>query len=218
MKLIFLILFLVLPAKIWADTISFQVSHYDDEYIATVLGSTDITEEFSMDAEVDTTGYLELGGGYGVIIGRWYIEGFASYGRADNIDVYDLGGLIATSITKAFTVYFISYYQWRETKGFPILELEWFDQQEWKNTLGLAYSPVPWFEVSISGNYDILTSSHERVGEVENKSINSQDVTLTFKHKMIEPFIRYTTGVHRVRPGELITRDDSVEIGVSANF
>jgi hypothetical protein len=218
MRLIFLIYLLVLPVTLWADTITFQVSHYDDEYIATVFGSTDITEEFSMNAEVDTTGYLELGGGYGVVLGQWYIEGFASYGRADNIDVYDLGGLVATSITKKFTVYFISYYQWRETKGFPILELDVFDQQEWKNSLGLAYTPIHWFEVSISGNYDLLTSRSERLGEVENKGINSQDLTLTFKPKWVEPFIRYTTGTHRVRPGEPITRDDSVEIGISAKF
>jgi len=57
MKLIFLILFMVLPATIWAETKTFQVSYYDEEYMATVFGSTGITEEFSMSVEVGSSGY-----------------------------------------------------------------------------------------------------------------------------------------------------------------
>jgi hypothetical protein len=200
-----------------ANSLSAQVSKYSDEYITTVSGQTDITNEFGMNAEIDSTGYLSIGGDYGKMFGSWYVEGFITYGRADVLDIYDLGGFAATSFD-SLQVYYMSYHQWRRTKGFPVLELKLFDQREWKNTLGLGYSILDWLELGASFNYDRLLSGNTGFNEVENNSIHSQDLTLTLKQHAIQPYMRYTTGVHRVRPGEPVTRSDSWELGARVRF
>jgi hypothetical protein len=214
---LFLFLFFMVSVSANANTISAQVSKYNDEYIATVTGQTDITNEFGMNAEVDSTGYLSVGADYGKMFGSWYVEGFVTYGRADVLDIYDLGGFTATSFDR-LQVYYMSYHQWRRTKGFPVLELKLFDQREWKNTLGFGYSVLDWLELGVSFNYDRLLSDNTGFNEVKNDSINSQDLTLTLKQHAIQPYVRYTTGVHRVRPGEPITRSDSWEFGARFRY
>lgn len=213
--ILFLITLTTVPAN--ANSLSAQVSKYSDEYITTVSGQTDITNEFGMSAEIDSTGYLSVGADYGKMFGSWYVEGFATYGRADVLDIYDLGGFTATSFDR-LQVYYMSYHQWRKTKGFPVLELKLFDQREWKNTLGFGYRLLDWLELGVSFNYDRLLSGNTGFNEVENNSINSQDLTLTLKQHTIQPYVRYTTGVHRVRPGEPITRSDSWELGARIRY
>lgn len=212
-----LTLFTLISGSTNATTLSAQVSKYGEDYITTVSGQTNITKEFGMNAEIDSTGYLSVGGDYGKMFGSWYAEGFATYGRADILDVYDAGLFSATNL-KAVQVYYMSYHQWRKTKGFPVLGLKIFDQREWKNTLGFGYSVLDWLELGVSFSYDKLLSGNTGFNEVENDSINSQDITLTLKQHKIQPYMRYTTGVHRVRPGEPITRSDSWELGARVRY
>lgn len=195
-----------------------EVSGYNDTLITTVYGRTDITEEFNINAELDSTGYLALGGGYGMMLGPFYTEAYGSYGRTDNLDIYDLGGFVATQAMESLTVYLSTSHQWRETQGFPVLDLEIFDNREWKSTLGASYQITSWVEFGYSVGYDKLLSGNEGWKKLENDSITHQDFTLTFKPPWFEPFIRYTTGTHRVRPGEPITKSDSIELGLNMRF
>ncbi|WP_157824434.1 hypothetical protein [Moritella sp. Urea-trap-13] len=197
---------------------STEVSSYNDKLITTVFASTDITEEVNINAELDSTGYLAFGGSYGMMLGSFYTEAYGSYGRSDNVDVYNLGGLIVTQVTESLVIYINTSHQWRKTKGFPILELEIFDNREWKNSLGARYALVPWCDIGYSVGYDKLLSGNEGWKEVENDSITHQDFTVTFKPVWFDTFIRYTTGTHRVRPGEPITKHDSIELGFSKRF
>jgi len=208
-------------ASLWhqaasADSLSMRATQYNQENILTVFGSTDITDEVSLNAEIDSTGYLSLGGGYGIIKERWYLEGFTNYGRADSVDIIDLGALIVRNVSTKINVHLVSYHQWRNTA--TIFESNLLDQREWNNTIGISFDPVSWFDISLSASYDILLSGERYINKVENKSINSQDITLNFKPGLVELFIRYTTGEHRVRPGEPITKDDTWEVGVSGSF
>ena len=200
------------------NRVTAQLSHYNSEQIVTVYGTTEINDTFSIKGEVDSTGYLEIGGSYGKIIGRYYIDLFGNYGRAEVIDIYDLGVLGAMVISNKLTLFFNTTHEWRKTKGYPILELEIFDQREWNNSLGAIYKMLPSLEVSYAFNHDRLLSGNRGINEVENDNINSHTLTLTYKLKWFDPFIKYTNGQHRVRPGEPITRSDSVEIGARAKF
>ncbi len=75
-----------------------DVSNTDDEWVVTASGYLQATEEWNISAEVDSTGYLELGTGYGVMLGQFYTEAFVSYGRADLFDVYDAGVFTGTAL------------------------------------------------------------------------------------------------------------------------
>jgi len=218
-KSLLTILVIFLSFETFANSLSIQVSAYDDEHIVSAFGTTNITEEFTVEAEMDSTGYLALGAGYGDILGQWYVEGFVNYGRADLIDIYDLGGMTATSLTEKFTIFYLGYHQWRRTKGLPAaIGFNIFDSREWKNTLGISYEPINWLEISISASHDRLLSGHWLIADVENDNVNSQDLTLKYKSKWGAPFVRYRTGEYRVRPGEPITKDNTVELGLSFSF
>jgi len=200
------------------NNLSLQMSRYNDKIISTLYASTHINDTLSVNAELDSTGYLAIGAGYGMMLGQFYVEGYGSYGRADNLDIYDLGVFTTTQITPALAVYFDSSHQWRETKGFPILDLAIFDQKEWKNTLGASYQFTPWMRASYALSYDKLLSGNEDWKAVENDHITYQDISLTFITPWVEPFITYTAGTHRVRPGEPVTKSDSIELGIHLSF
>ena len=209
----------IVSINVSANSLSSQVSFYDDENIVSVYGTTNVTDSVSVNAEIDSTGYLALGAGYGEIFGSWYLEGFFNYGRADLIDILDLGIMAGTSLSEKVTVFYLGYHQWRETNGIPgAIGSEVFNAREWQNTIGFSYEPSEVFEISVSLSHDRLLSGHWLVADVENKNINSQDVTFKYKTRVVNPFVRYRTGEYRVRPGEPITRDDTFEFGVSASF
>ncbi|WP_253805360.1 hypothetical protein [Vibrio mediterranei] len=85
-----------LPILVMADhhelsyyepTMSFQTSKVGDTWVGTLSGTVQATEEINLGFEVDSTGYLELGAGYGMLLGETYTEAFATYGRADLVDI-----------------------------------------------------------------------------------------------------------------------------------
>ena len=193
-----------------------QVSKTGDNWIGTVTGSLQATEQINVSAEIDSTGYLEIGTGYGLMLGQFYTEAFASYGRADSIDIYDAGVFSGTALTETVMLYASTSHEWRKTK--TMLDLDWFDQREWKTTLGISYSPLPWLNTSYSFNHDRLLSGDRFSQDIINDNINSHDVTITFKPKWVEPYIKYTYGEYRARPGEQITSDSTIEAGINFRF
>lgn len=213
--------FLALLVSITAqanNNVSAQVANYGDKWITTVNGSVGITEEFTMNAQLDSTGYLSLGGGYGDFLESNYIEIYVNYGRSDYIDVYDLGLFAVRPLNEYFTVYANTSHQWRKTHDFLGVELSLFDQREWANTFGLTYHYTSWLDVDVSISHDRLLSGNRGLNAVENDNINSQDITVTYIHKWAKPYMRYTHGQYRVSPGEPITSESSLEFGVSLEY
>lgn len=196
--------------------LGFQVSKTGDDWIGTVTGSLQATEEINVSAEIDSTGYLEIGTGYGVMLGQFYTEAYASYGRADSIDIYDIGIFTGTALSETVMIYASTSHEWRQTKA--LLDIDWFDQREWKNTVGISYSPKPWLNTSYSFNHDRLLSGDRFSQDIINDNINSHDITVTFKPKWVEPYVKYTYGEHRARPGERITSDSTIEAGINFRF
>lgn len=196
--------------------LGFQVSKTGDDWIGTVTGNLQATEEINVSAEIDSTGYLEIGTGYGLMLGQFYTEAYASYGRADSIDIYDIGVFTGTALSETMMLFASTSHEWRQTK--TLLDIDWFDQREWKSTVGLSYSPTSWLNTSYSFNHDRLLSGDRFSQEIVNDNINSHDVTLTFKPNWIEPYIKYTYGEHRARPGEQVTSDSTIEAGINFRF
>lgn len=196
--------------KYYEPNLSLQATQNNDEWIGTLAGTIQATEEISIYAEIDTTGYLEIGTGYGTMLGQFYTEAFVSYGRADIVDIYDAGVFTATALTPNLMVFANSSHKWRKStlgKHLPALE---HTSREWKNTLGANYSINPMLNASYTFNYDKgLTDSGYRT---------SQDIQLTFKPKWVEPYIKYSFGDHRVTPSSSVTGDDSVEVGINIRF
>jgi len=196
--------------------IGFQVSKTGDDWIGTVTGSIQATEEVNVSAEIDSTGYLEIGTGYGLMFGQLYTEAFASYGRADSIDIYDLGIFTGTALTENLMAFASTSHEWRDTKA--LIDIDWLDQREWKSSIGLSYSPLEWLNTSYNFNHDRLLSGNRWSQDVVNDNINSHDITITFKPKWVEPYLKYTYGEYRVRPGERVTSESSYEMGVNFKF
>ena len=86
MKFFFYLLLIISP-PLFANQLSTDVSHYGDEWILTAYGNTDITDNVSVNAELDSTGYLALGTGYGFFFPQAYIEPYLKYGRGEGLDV-----------------------------------------------------------------------------------------------------------------------------------
>ena len=86
-------------------SLSFQTAKAGDSWIGTVSGVIQATEEINISAEIDSEGYLEIGTGYGLMLGNFYTEAFVSYGRADLIDIYDIGLFGGTAITNNIMVF-----------------------------------------------------------------------------------------------------------------
>ncbi|WP_159737409.1 hypothetical protein [Vibrio atypicus] len=191
-------------------SLSFQMAQNNDEWIGTVSGTIQATEEINISAEIDSTGYLELGTGYGIMLGSVYTEAYVSYGRADIIDIYDVGLFAATALTPQLMVFGNTSHEWRKNTLGEHLPVFDHTEREWKNTLGASYSFNPWVNASYTFNYDKnLTDSGYRT---------NQDIQLTFKPRWVEPYIKYTFGDHRVTPSSGVTGEDSIEFGVNVRF
>lgn len=152
-----------------------DVSNTDDEWIVTASGYLQATEEWNISAEVDSTGYLELGTGYGVMLGQFYTEAFVSYGRADLFDVYDAGVFTGTALGDDWMVFANSSHEWRTSsigKSFPLLEKT---EREWKTPLVQAIH-----RLILSGLVIRITTikTHRR------RSSNQSRSTYYFKTKM----------------------------------
>lgn len=188
-----------------------DASNTDGDWIVTASGYLQATEEWNLTLELDSTGYLEFGTGYGVVFGQFYTEAFVSYGRADLFDVYDAGVFTGTALGENWMLYANTSHEWRKSvigKSFPAFENT---DREWKNTIGTSYSPVDFISLGYAYNYDKkLTEGGHRT---------NHEVRMTFKPKWVEPYVKYTFGEHRVSPGSAkVSEDNSVELGINFNF
>ncbi|WP_394250009.1 hypothetical protein [Vibrio profundi] len=188
-------------------SLSFQTAKAGDSWIGTVSGVIQATEEINISAEIDSEGYLELGTGYGLMLGDYYAEAFVSYGRADLMDIYDIGLFGGTALTDNIMVFANTSHEWRKV-SIPIFDMT---SREWKNTIGTSYSPSEYMNFSYS-------FSHDRSLTGDKGYYNSQDVTFTLKPKWVEPYLKYTFGQKRVSPGDVFRSDGSVELGFNLRF
>lgn len=215
-----------LPILVMADhhelsyyepTMSFQTSKVGDTWVGTLSGTVQATEEINLGFEVDSTGYLELGAGYGMLLGETYTEAFATYGRADLVDIYNLGVFAGKMLTNEVLFFGSTSYEWRksvfQSDDFPILSPNFNTHREWKASIGTSYTPINWLNFSYSLNHERIMSE-----TTLEPSIYHADFTLTFKPKYIEPYVKYRYGQHRVRPGEPRTTEGTYEFGFNLNF
>ena len=197
---------------------STSVSRWDDQWLVTINGLVEITERANMTVELDTDGYLGVGAGYSFQISRAYVEPFVRYGRSDLVDLYDIGVFGAYAIGPRATGYASVAHQWRYANVFPLLDLTLFDQTELQSTIGINYKLSEQFDVDLSLNHLRLLSGNRGINEVENPNITSAGIALSYRIKAVEPYVRFTVGQHRVRPGDPIITDNSVEFGLRFSF
>ncbi|PTP00360.1 hypothetical protein CWN88_15310 [Vibrio splendidus] len=214
-----LLITLLMPFAIYANdhqlqtlsyhepSLSFQTAKAGDSWIGTVSGVIQATEEVNISAEIDSEGYLELGTGYGVMLGDYYTEAFISYGRADFFDIYDIGLFSGTALTNNIMVFGNTSHEWRK---FPLFDLS-DASREWKSTIGTSYSPTQFMNFAYS-------FSHDRQLTGSKGYYNSQDVTFTLKPKWVEPYVKYTFGQKRVSPSDRTRSDGIVELGFNLRF
>ncbi|OEF20022.1 hypothetical protein [Aliivibrio logei] len=205
--LLSLITSLSVSAKYHEPDLSVQLSQNNDEWVGSVTANLQATDEISFTADIDSTGYLEIGSGYDVMLGQFYTEAFVSYGRADFIDIYNVGLFTGTALTQDIMIFANTSHEWRES-----IFSDWFDtDREWKNTLGASYTINQWSNFSYS-------FTHDRELTGSKSYYNSQDVTLTLKPKWVEPYVKYTFGESRVSPSDRTRTDNSYEIGFNLRF
>lgn len=190
------------------------VTQFDGDWLATLYGCVDITERLVMNVELDTQGYLAVGAGYGFSFTRAYVEPYVDYGRSDLIDLYDLGVFGALAVAPSVMAYLMTAHQWRDTTAFPLLAPSLFDQTEWLTTVGVNYQLVDWMDADLSLSHCRLLSGNRGLLEVANDNITSASLALTVNTEPLEPFVRFTVGEHRVRPGDPVITDSSFEFGV----
>lgn len=199
-----------------------QVSQYGDDWLGTLFGSvtmTEISDTADLNFELDTSGYLSLGGSYGWIFSKSYIEPSVTYGRGDFFDLVDLSVFAVYMLTEKFTLYGNLGHQWREANSFPLIGGKGvFDQTELMTGIGVGYAALKKLDVDLSLHYNRLLSGNSGITEVENPDINYQSITITYKPKYVHPFVRFTHGKHRVSPGDPVLTDGSFEVGVRARF
>jgi len=206
------------PAHVPKARFTTSASRWDDTWIATLFGSVEVTERVTMTVELDSEGYLAVGAGYGFDLPRAFVEPFFTYGRSDLLDIYDLGIFGAYMVTPRVTAYAVMAHEWRETSSFPVLAPKLFDQTEWRTTIGFNYKLVEWMDVDLSGNHYRLLTGNRGVNEVENDNISSGSLAFNLTTKPVEPFLRFTVGRHRVRPGDPVLTDSSFELGLRFAF
>jgi hypothetical protein len=185
--------------------------------VGTLSGTVQATEEVNLGFEVDSTGYLEVGAGYGMLLGDVYTEAFTTYGRADLVDIYNVGVFGGTMLASDLLLFASTSYEWRksvfQSNDFPNINDNFNTHKEWKSSLGASYTPVTWLTYSYALNHDrIMSETHLE------PSIFHADFTLTFKPKYVEPYVKYRYGQHRVRPGEPRTTEGTFEFGFNLNF
>lgn len=200
---------LSVSAKYHEPDLSVQLSQNSDEWVGTVTANLQATEEISFTADIDSTGYLEIGSGYGVMFGQFYTEAFVSYGRADLIDIYNVGVFTGTALTKDIMLFANTSHEWRDNVFSDALNLK--TNREWKNTLGASYTINQWSNFSYS-------FTHDRELTGSKSYYNSQDITLTLKPKWVEPYVKYTFGESRVSPSDRTRTENSYEIGFNLRF
>ncbi|MGV2986163.1 hypothetical protein ACE1OE_00865 [Vibrio sp. E150_011] len=217
-----LCILLLLPFHLYADhhelayyepTMSVQTSKVGDSWVGTVSGTVQATEEINLGFEVDSTGYLELGAGYGMLLGETYTEAFATYGRADIVDIYNVGLFAGNMLADDVLIFGSSAYEWRKNVIGKILETGASADQEWKNSIGVSYTPINWLNFSYSLHHERIMSDTDL-----EPNILHADFTLTFKPRYVEPYVKYRYGQHRVRPGEPRTTEGTYEFGFNLNF
>ncbi|WP_063663827.1 hypothetical protein [Aliivibrio fischeri] len=200
---------LSVSAKYHEPDLSVQLSQNSDEWVGTVTANLQATEEISFTADIDSTGYLEIGSGYGVMFGQFYTEAFVSYGRADLIDIYNVGVFTGTALTKDIMLFANTSHEWRDNVFSDALNLK--TNREWKNTFGASYTINQWSNFSYS-------FTHDRELTGSKSYYNSQDITLTLKPKWVEPYVKYTFGESRVSPSDRARTENSYEIGFNLRF
>jgi len=191
-----------------------SVSAFDDDWLASLYGSIQITEKITLTTELDSNGYLGLGAGYSFFFKRSYIEPYLSYGRSDLLDLYDAGMFGAYILSPKWTAFGFTTHQWRDTTFLPLLAPKLFNQTEWITTLGVNYDFAEWGDVDLTVNHYRLLSGNRGINEVANDNITSLSVGLNSSLEPVEPFVRFTVGEHRVRPGDPVLTESSIEFGI----
>lgn len=193
--------------------VNFQIAkaQNSDDYIATLSTSIQVTDDIHFNALVDNTGYLEVGAGYSFYLPSTLIEPYASYGRADIVDITQVGVFAATPLSDKLSLFANTAHQSR-TPQFDILGS---GQREWTNSIGFNYQPINWAATSYTFRHDRLLSGN---WAVENANINNHELRLTYQQSKIQPYAQYTYGAHRVSPSQPITKESSVEFGLNFNF
>jgi hypothetical protein len=194
-----------------------QATKYQDEVIGVFGIDVAATDSVTLSAEVDTDRYLQFGASYDWLKGNHYFNVYGQYGFDDTIDIYDVGFMYGYSTAPSLFVYWDTYYQWRDTsKAVELPEpIDYANhRREWKNTLGASYSVHPLLDIGVSYNVDVLTSQHG----FENSTRSSYDISATVNTPYVQPYVKYTKGQYRVRPGRPIEDSSNVELGFYLDF
>lgn len=190
----------------------------DEDYYGSLSGTVNVNENISIDATIETSGYLEIGTAYGdVFFERVYAEIYVNYGRSDTTDIYTFGAFSGLPITENILVFYNTAYDWRRSQdNFSIIDkLDIFDAEEWKNTVGLSYTVHEWVTLSSTYSVDYL---NDTVIAVDDNIATSWDATLTFNVLWVSPYVKYIQGDYRVSPDQVRKSQDNVEIGINFNF
>jgi len=196
----------------------FSTYKIDDDYYASFSGTINVDNNISIDATLDSSGYLEIGTAYGdLIFDLAYAEGYLNYGRTDTTDIYTVGMFSGLPLGEDLMLFANTAYDWRRTQDNLAGAGNWglFDEEEWKNTLGVSYTVHQWLTLSSTYNVDYLTDSAE---PVDDKVATSWDATITLNSPWLSPYIKYSKGNYRVTPEQQRRSQDNVEIGLNFNF
>lgn len=198
--------------------LSMSTYKINDNYYASLTGSVDMDEHISIDATIDSTGYLELGAGYGdVFFQSIYAEAYASYGRTDTTDIYTVGVFAGQPLGESLMLFANMSYDWRRTQDNIVGVENWglFDEEEWRNTVGFNYELHRWTSLSSTYNLDYLSQTPNAV---DDNIATSWDVTLTANVPWFSPYVKYSKGNYRVAPNQERKSQDNIEIGLNFNF
>ncbi|MDN3716852.1 hypothetical protein [Vibrio breoganii] len=218
-------------------SVNLQASQYDGEYLGVAGIGYDFTEHFSASVDIDTDRYLEVGASYSTIIDTWYLETYVRYGFGDELTaqasdgseleyqthIYDVGFLAGKALSNSVFAYLDTSLQYRNPShniDLPAfvddssLAYELSQQTEWNNTLAVDYTPVEWLSFGASYNFDLLLGDHP----YDESLRDSMDVSVTLNLPYVTPYVRYTKGEYRVRPGRPVQDSSYTEVGFYFNF
>lgn len=198
--------------------LSFSSYKIDDNYYASFSGTVNVDENIAIDATLDSSGYLEIGAAYGdLIFDTAYAESYLNYGRTDTTDIYTVGIFTGLPLGENLMVFANTAYDWRRTQDniAGVGHLGIFNEEEWKNTVGLSYTARQWLTLSSTYSIDYLTDS---ANQVDDNIATSWDATVTFNTPWLSPYVKYSKGNYRVTPEQQRKSQDNVEIGFNFNF
>lgn len=207
-----------LSEKYREPDLRFSTYKIDDNYYGSLSATVNMNENISIDATLDSSGYLELGGAYGdVLFDTMYAETYVSYGRTDTTDIYTIGVFAGLPVSEKVMLFANTSYDWRRTQDNigGIGNLGAFDEDEWMNMVGLSISAHKFLTLSSTYSVDYLI---DNPSEVDSKVATSWDATATFNLPWISPYIKYTNGNYRVTVGEERKSQDNIELGINFNF